>query len=157
MRHILRIHRILSTPISESDHTFAITTFDPAIHKQAWLDLNNAIFINHPDQGNWAMQDLDNRISQPWFDPQGFFIAMHDEQIIGFCWTKIHRDFVNQEPAGELYVVGVDPAFSGKGVGRAVSIVAMNYLLARGIKDAMLYVDADNEKGLALYASLGFN
>ena len=64
---------------------------------------------------------------------------------------------VHQEPTGELYVVGVDPEFIGQGIGKAVSIAAMNYLLNKGIKDAMLYVDADNQKGSALYTSLGFN
>jgi ribosomal protein S18 acetylase RimI-like enzyme len=33
----------------------------------------------------------------------------------------------------------------------------MNYLVTKGLKQSMLYVDADNEKGLALYKSLGFN
>ena len=157
MRHILRIHRSLHVPIPDDNHDFTIETFNPSIHKQAWLDLNNRIFIEHPDQGNWAMADLDNRIAEPWFDPKGFFLAIENGKIVGSCWTKIHHDFVNQEPAGELYIVGVDPDFAGHGVGRAVSIAAMNYLLAQGIKDAMLYVDADNEKGLALYTGLGFN
>ena len=45
----------------------------------------------------------------------------------------------------------------GHGIGRAVSIAAMNYLFSQGINEAMLYVDADNEKGLKLYESLGFS
>ena len=31
------------------------------------------------------------------------------------------------------------------------------YLVNKGLKHAILYVDADNEKGLKLYDSLGFN
>ena len=157
MRHILKIHRSLQDPIPESSHSFTIEAFNPTLHKQIWLDLNNLIFIGHPDQGHWAMADLENRIAEPWFDAKGFFLAIENSKIIGFCWTKIHHEFVNQEPTGELYVVGVDPQFTGKGVGKAVSIAAMNYLLSKGIKNAMLYVDADNEKGLALYSHLGFN
>ena len=157
MRHILKIHRSLQDAIPESSHAFTIETFNPALHKQSWLDLNNKIFIAHPDQGNWAMADLENRITEPWFDAKGFFLAVEHGQIIGFCWTKIHHDLVHQEPTGELYVVGVDPEFIGQGIGKAVSIAAMNYLLNKGIKDAMLYVDADNQKGSALYTSLGFN
>jgi mycothiol synthase len=103
------------------------------------------------------MADLENRMAEPWFDAAGFFLVVEAETIIGFCWTKIHDDFVNQDPIGELYVVGVHPEHAHKGMGRAVSIEALNYLVNKGLKQSMLYVDADNEKGLALYKSLGFN
>jgi ribosomal protein S18 acetylase RimI-like enzyme len=96
-------------------------------------------------------------MAESWFDPAGFFLATKGDEIVGFVWTKIHQDFVNQEPVGELYVVGVDPDHAHQGIGRAVSVAAINYLVAKGLKNAMLYVDADNEKGLALYTSLGFN
>ena len=156
MRHILKIYRSLLTEIPHASATHPIRTFTPS-DKKEWLELNNVIFAKHPDQGNWAMADLENRMAEPWFDADGFFLAQEKEKIIGFCWTKIHRDLVNQEPVGELYVVGVNPAHTHKGVGRAVSIAALNYLKDKGISQAMLYVDADNENGLALYSSLGFN
>lgn len=157
MRHILKIHRSLTSALPTQAHSFEIITFDAAIHKENWLALNNKIFVHHPDQGNWVMQDLENRMAENWFDPKGFFLAVKNGVIIGCCWTKIHHDLVNQEPVGELYVVGVHPDHAHQGIGRAVSIAAINYLVATGIKESMLYVDADNEKGLALYASLGYN
>ena len=157
MRHILKIHRSLQGQIPDSDHSFTIQNFDPVQHKKAWLDLNNKIFINHPDQGNWDMQDLENRMAEPWFDPAGFFLASDSNKLVGTCWTKIHHDLVNQAPVGELYVVGVDPDHIGKGIGRAVSIAALNYLYDKGIREAMLYVDADNAQGLRLYEALGFS
>jgi mycothiol synthase len=157
MRHILKIHRSLTEPLPTAKREYTIRTFDPAKDKATWLELNNKVFANHPDQGNWAMQDLENRMAEPWFDPEGFFLAVKGENIVGFVWTKIHQDYVNQEPVGELYVVGVDPDHSHQGIGRATSVAAINYLVAKGLKHSMLYVDADNEKGLALYTSLGFN
>jgi len=157
MRHILKFHRSLTQEIPNTAHHFEITTFNPKFHKGEWLDLNNKIFANHPDQGNWAMADLDNRISEPWFDPEGFFIAIENKKIIGFCWTKIHHDFVNQDPIGELYVLGVDPDSHAKGIGKAVATTALNYLKQKGLNQAILYVDADNKAALKLYESLGFN
>jgi len=157
MRHILKIHRSLNELIPHSAHAFTIRTFNPATDKTQWLELNNTIFAHHPDQGNWALADLENRMAEPWFDAEGFFLVIDGATIIGFCWTKIHDEFVNQDPIGELYVVGVHPEHAHKGIGRAVSIAAMNYLVSKGLKNSMLYVDADNEKGLALYKSLGFN
>ena len=157
MRHILKIHRSLHDPIPQNSHSFSIRTFNPATDKDQWLQLNTTIFAHPPAQGNWAMTDLANRMAEPWFDANGFFLVVEAETIIGFCWTKIHDDFVNQDPIGELYVIGVHPDYSHKGIGRAVSIAAMNYLVGKGLKQSMLYVDADNEKGLGLYKSLGFN
>jgi mycothiol synthase len=157
MRHILKIHRSLTSALPTQEHSFEIVTFDAAIHKEKWLTLNNKIFAHHPDQGNWVMEDLENRMAENWFDPKGFFLALKDGAIIGCCWTKIHHDLVNQEPVGELYVVGVHPDHAHQGIGRALSIAAINHLVATGIKESMLYVDADNDKGLALYASLGYN
>ena len=157
MRHILKIHRSLNEPLPTSKNEYAIRTFNPAKDKNSWLALNNKVFTSHPDQGNWALADLENRMTENWFDPEGFFLAVKGNEIVGFVWTKIHQDFVNQEPVGELYVVGVDPDHSRQGIARAVSVAAINYLVAKGLKHSMLYVDADNEKGLALYTSLGFN
>ena len=157
MRHILKLNRSLQEPIAHIEHSYQFITFAPEVHPEAWLDLNNLIFAKHPDQGNWVMEDLENRMAENWFDPKGFFLAVKNGEIIGCCWTKIHHDLVNQDPVGELYVVGVHPDHAHQGIGRAVSIAAINYLVATGIKESMLYVDADNEKGLALYASLGYN
>ena len=158
MRHILKLHRDLNTEaLPQISHNHTIETFNVSIHKQQWLDLNNKIFAHHVDQGNWAMADLENRMAEPWFDPHGFFLATQNGEIEGFVWTKIHQDLVNQDPVGELYVVGTAPEHHGRGIARALSVEAINYFVTKGLKHAMLYVDADNEKALRLYQTLGFN
>ena len=157
MRRILKLHRSLQEPVTPVAHNFHIITFDTQLHPKLWLELNNRIFSTHPDQGNWAMADLENRMHEPWFDPHGFFLCIMDKKIVGFCWTKIHQDLVNKEPVGELYVIGVDPAHSGKGIGKALCTQGLIYLKNKGITQGMLYVDEDNEAGKGLYKTLGFN
>jgi len=157
MRKILKLSRSLIEPINHIPHPYQFITFDPEVHCEAWLDLNNKIFSAHPDQGNWAMADLENRMGEPWFDPNGFFLCIANEIIVGFCWTKIHNEFVNQDPIGELYVIGVDPGFSGQGIGKAVCQEGLIYLRNKELKSAILYVDEDNAAGIGLYKSLGFN
>jgi len=157
MRHILKLYRSLESPIAHIHNNYQFITFDAEIHSQPWLELNNRIFASHPDQGNWVMADLENRMQEPWFDPKGFFLCINNEKIAGFCWTKIHQDFVNQDPIGELYVIGVDLDESSKGIGKAVCTEGLIYLREKGIKQAMLYVDEDNESGKGLYKTLGFH
>lgn len=157
MRHILKLHRSLLDPLPPTPNGFEIAIFLPSLQSEEWLVLNNKIFTKHPDQGNWVMADLENRMSEPWFDLDGFFIALINQKIVGFCWTKIHHDFVNQDPIGEIYVVGVDPENKKNGLGKALTITGLNYLVTKNLKEAMLYVDADNGPALAMYQGLGFN
>ena len=140
----------------------------PAHDEAAWLDLNRRAFAHHPEQGAWTAEDLALREREPWFDPDGFFLAERDGKLAGFHWTKIHGPADNEDPAaaghsapgqgaiGEVYVVGVDPAGQGGGLGRALTLAGLRYLQSRGLPEVMLYVDEANTPAIRLYESLGF-
>ncbi|MFJ6722614.1 MULTISPECIES: mycothiol synthase [unclassified Streptomyces] len=129
-----------------------VRTFVPGADDAAWLAANAAAFAHHPEQGALTQRDLDDRMSQPWFDPKGFFLAERDGELIGFHWTKVHAD----ERLGEVYVVGVRPGAQGGGLGKALTAIGLRHLAEAGLPTAMLYVDADNPAALAVYEGLGF-
>ncbi len=80
-------------------------------------------------------------------DPDG-------DGLVGFCWTKIHR---GRTPVlGEIYVIGVDPAHHGGGLGRALTVAGLTSMAERGVHVGMLYTDASNDAAVALYRRLGF-
>jgi mycothiol synthase len=142
----------------------SVRTFRIGEDEEAWVRLNHRAFSRHPEQGAWTRDDLDMREREPWFDPDGFFLAERAGQIVGFHWTKIHGGHESpgganghgHEAIGEVYVVGVDPDERGTGLGRALTLVGLRYLRGRGLAQVMLYVDETNTPAIGLYESLGF-
>jgi len=122
------------------------------------LRVNNAAFAYHPEQGGWTEDDLAERRVEPWFDPAGLFLAIDEsDSLLGFHWTKVHLD----EPGlGEVYVVGVDPSAQGRGLGRLVTALGIEFLADRlndsDDRTVMLYVESDNAAAVRTYEGLGF-
>ncbi len=130
-----------------------VRPFRPGTDEAAWLAVNNRAFAGHPEQGSWKLEDVLRREREPWFDPEGFLLHEVGGRLAGYCWTKVHR----RPSLGEIYVIGVDPDFQHKGLGRALTIAGLRHLAGRAIPTGMLYVEATNEPALALYHSLGFD
>jgi len=152
-------------PLPTIDKEIIIRSFLPGIDSDAWLELNDKVFKDHPEQGGWQLSDLNHRLTEEWFDEKGFFIVEKNKQVIASTWTKVHGEHSHDHdgeashahPAiGEIYITAVDPEYAGLGIGKALTITALNYLKYQGLTDAMLYVDFDNKAALNLYDSLGF-
>ncbi|MFC3964358.1 mycothiol synthase [Nocardia jiangsuensis] len=121
------------------------------------LRVNNAAFDWHPEQGGWTERDIATRRAADWFDPAGLFVATDaadPERLLGFHWTKVHSD--ESPPVGEVYVVGIDPAAQGRGLGRLLTLAGLHHLRARGLGEVLLYTEADNTAAVRTYTRLGF-
>jgi mycothiol synthase len=154
VRALFQLSRPLRDPLPEPALPAGVTirTFEPGRDEESWLRLNALAFAHHPEQGAWTRIDLDLREQEDWFDPAGFFLAERDGRLAGFHWTKIHDG-----GTGEVYVVGVDPAEQGSGLGRALTLTGLRYLRDdRGLAEVMLYVDETNRAAVRMYTALGF-
>lgn len=149
MRRPLPVEANLQLPRSFPTRPFVMGQDDAA-----WLEVNNAAFAWHPDQGDWTQTQLNRAEQEDWFDPAGFLLHEIDGRLAGFCWTKIHSE--TDPPLGEIYVIGVDPARHGQGLGRALVLAGLAHLAEAGLGTAMLYVEAGNTPARRLYHQLGF-
>jgi mycothiol synthase len=119
--------------------------------------VNARAFAHHPEQGRWTRADLQARIDEPWFEPEGFLLAVDiEDTVLGFHWTKVHPAERDVPAIGEIYVLGVDPDGSRRGLGMSLSVAGLHYLAGLGLADVMLYVDESNDAAVRLYRKLGF-
>jgi len=128
-----------------------IRAFAPGQDEQEWLRVNAAAFANHPEQALIDLADLKDRMAEPWFNPDGFFVATRQGAMIGFHWTKQHQDQL-----GEVYVLGVAPWVSGQGIGKALLLTGLRWLQQQGCSRVKLYVEANHRAAIELYLTYGF-
>ncbi|MCU1587048.1 MAG: mycothiol synthase [Frankiales bacterium] len=178
LRSLWQMRAPLSAPLPDVKlpEGIEVRTFVVGQDEQAWTDLNNRAFADHPDQGNWSLREVEVREAEPWFDAAGFFLACRGEELVGFHWTKVHGDPASHlrhthshspgdetehphehEALGEVYVVGVDPSMQGKRLGPALTVLGLKHLQDKGLREALLYVDEENTNAIRVYERLGFS
>lgn len=115
------------------------------------LRVNAAAFAHHPEQGSMDRANLAERMAEPWFDPAGLLVASEGRRLLGFHWTKRHSPEL-----GEVYIVGIDPAGQGRGLGKALTLAGLHHLADGGAREVLLYVESDNAPAVSVYSGLGF-
>ena len=130
-----------------------------------FLRVNNAAFHWHPEQGGWTPAQLDERLAVDWVDTGAIFLAVDvaggaggaaAPRLAGFHWTKTVAE-PGEPVEGEVYVVAVDPADQGRGLGGVLTSLGVEHLEGpAGAESVVLYVEGDNAPAIRTYEKLGF-
>lgn len=152
---------------------FTLRNFDAGRDAAAWVAVNAAAFATHPEQGRITVDDFALMRQEPWFNAADLFLLETPSALAGYTWVKTVRGgeasagegktadaAADQGAAGqlaaELYAIGIDPAFSGQGLGKALLEVTLARMAELRPTQVELYVDGENERAVGMYERAGF-
>jgi ribosomal protein S18 acetylase RimI-like enzyme len=94
-------------------------------------------------------------------DPEGFFVALIEEggkgKAVGF--VSVHSNWWDRSlgQIGEIHEIAVRGDHQGRGIGRGLMDVALEYAKEQGCRCAGLWVGEKNVAAIAWYKRVGFS
>jgi mycothiol synthase len=79
------------------------------------------------------------------FDPDLWFVALKRNEVVGAVCCRASTP--QSEDAAHINILGVRPAWRGRGIGRALLLAAFRELQSRGIAAVDLGVDSESRTG----------
>lgn len=113
--------------------------------------------------GTWGYnpntpEEIVQRLKLSQSSPDDVVLIYDSNKPVGYCWSIACQDEEDTvEKIWRIYMLGVDPDYRGKGIGRKVLLAGLSYLKNKGIQIAELTVDSENKAACSLYYSAGFN
>lgn len=135
-----------------------LRTVTPADHRAIWLGESEA-FQDHWGSHAPTEHDFQVTFSQSALDTDLWAVAWDGDEVAGvvqtWIWAEENERLGVQR--GWLERISVRRPWRKRGLGRALTAIALVRLREAGMTEAMLGVDADNPTGaLGLYERLGF-
>ncbi|HEY7525127.1 MAG TPA: GNAT family N-acetyltransferase [Candidatus Limnocylindrales bacterium] len=124
----------------------------------AWVRFVSASFEGHPTPIHLSPEVVRRINAEPSFDPEGIKIVATCEapdDPIAFGRVELLRE-PDAEPIGYVNLIGVLPAWRGRGLGRELLRWSVGHLRERGARTIQLSVEAANARATELYRRHGF-
>jgi mycothiol synthase len=122
----------------------------------AWIE--NRCFIGtwgfNPNTAEYIAWELSARGDCP----DDVILALSECRPVGYCWTESEcgRDSTTGRSKGRIYMLGVDPDYRGKSLGKKLLRAGLLHLRNKGRELIDITVDSQNVVAVTLYRSLGF-
>lgn len=116
---------------------------------------------NRSFAGTWGynpntVEEITYRTNLSNCSPEDVILACEDDKPVGYCWTMKSGKVAPGERTGQISMLGVDPDYRGRGIGKMILLAGLSYLKSRGLQAVELTVDSENQEACALYRSVGF-
>ena len=134
------------------------TATEVAIRPVDELDIEEIAAIDEGIGGRYRPEVWEKRIFYYLRrDPEGSFVATAGGKVVGFMLGEVRSgEFGMEEPTGWIEVLGVDPAFQGRAVGRRLAAAMLDHFRAQGAQRVRTLVDEGMPQIEQFFHSLGF-
>ena len=146
----LQRDRQIQNDVHESKPDFILKDFKPSEDMTLWCDLINTTYKNVPGHIPYTPEMVKEDIETDGTFPGCARIAYINKKPVGFYYCSL-------EAKDELWIsqLGIMPKFRSKGIGRALLHECLQ-LAEEFDAHCAFSVNAENEAGIALFKSVGF-
>jgi mycothiol synthase len=113
--------------------------------------------------GTWGFnpnttEEITCRLNMPGRSPDNVILTFLEDRLAGYCWTLINAEenAKREKKKGLIHMLGVDPDYRNREIGRAVLLNGLEDLKSKGVDIVELTVDSQNPAACSLYESVGF-
>src|SRR5262245_24860267 len=134
------------------------TATEAAIRPVEELDIEEIAAIDEKIGGRYRPDVWEKRVFYYLRrDPEGSFVATARGRVVGFMLGEVRSgEFGLEEPTGWVEVLGVDPGFQGRAVGRQLAAAMLEHFRAQGAHRVRTLVDEHMPQIEKFFRSLGF-
>ena len=159
VRHFLEMSLSLSNlkPLDTSSNEFALRHLHRG-EEGILANLQNLCFTDTWGFNPNTPEEIAYSLSLSRASAEDVVLAYDGDRPAGYCWTKINGD-KSLEAGGEkgrILMLGVDPDYRDKGIGKLTLEAGLSYLKDKGIRVVELTVDSENQPACSLYRAAGF-
>lgn len=136
---------------TETDSALSIRPLDE-------LDIDGIVAIDEKISGRYKPEVWERRIGYYLRrDPEASLVAEAGGRVVGFMLGEVRSgEFGLDEPTGWIEVLGVDPGFRGRAVGRQMAEAMLQHFRSQGALSVRTLVDEDMAEIAGFFGALGF-
>ncbi len=122
------------------------------------LDISAVVAIDEKISGRYRPEVWERRIGYYIRrDPEASLVAEVGGQVVGFMLGEVRSgEFGLEEPTGWIEVLGVDPDYQGRAIGRLLAESMLQHFRLSGATTVRTLVDEEMTQISGFFSSLGF-
>lgn len=121
-------------------------------------DIQNRSFADAWGFNPNTQDEIAYRINVSSCSAEDIIMAYREDKPVGYCWTRLlfKENPAEEKVKGEIHMLGVDPDFRKKGIGRNVLLAGLFHLKNKNVKIVELTTDGEDQTARRLYELVGF-